>query len=100
MDRTCSNSIVNLYYFKNILTFLSYHEVIVLKLPSRQNKRMQEIRKGFKVLHLDRRHGSTDVISFLLWKEIGRGALRYQGDEATSMLETISISATQMYINY
>ena len=60
---------------------------------------MQEIREGVKTLRLDRIHGSVDVISLLLWNIIEREILRYQGDEAASMLETISISTTQSSIN-
>ena len=67
------------------MNFFSYQQVMVLKLPYHQNKRMQEIREGVKALHLDRGHGYTDVIRLLLCKEIERGTLRYQCDEPASI---------------
>ena len=36
------------------------------------------------------------MISLLLWKDIKRGTLIYQGDEATSMLETLYIGLSDM----
>ena len=54
----------------------------------------KEIREGVMTLHLNRRYGFADVISLLLWKETERVTLRYQGNEATSILEMLSISTT------